>query len=222
LSTNHSFIPFKLDPLTPQELEQQAVELNQQLQKRRSCRAFSDKPVPRSVIENLLKLAGSAPSGAHKQPWRFVAISNPALKAKIRAAAEQEEKAFYQERAPQEWLKDLEPLGTQWQKPFLETAPWLIVIFKKLYGRSSSGKEKYYYVNESVGIACGFLISALHQCGLATLTHTPSPLNFLSDILERPQNEKPFLLLPVGFPANDAQVPNLSRKTLDETSLFFT
>lgn len=191
-----------------------------QMDQRRSCRDFSDAPVPREVIANIIKTASTAPSGAHKQPWFFVAVQDPTIKKKIRIAAEAEEKEFYESRAPEEWLEDLAPLGTNWQKPFLETAPWLIVAFRKSYEMEADGRSKNYYVQESVGIACGMLITAIHQAGLVTLTHTPSPMNFLSEILERPQNEKPFLLLPVGFPAKDAMVPDLKRKALEEISLF--
>lgn len=190
------------------------------LNRRRSVRFFSDKDVPKEVIENIIKTAGTAPSGAHKQPWVFVAIRNKELKSKIRAAAEIEEREFYNNRATEEWLKDLEPIGTNWEKPFLEIAPWIIVVFKQLYGQTESGKSKNYYVQESVGIACGFLIAAIHNAGLVTLTHTPSPMNFLADILGRPENEKPFLLLPVGYAAKDATVPDLKRKSLEEISLF--
>jgi iodotyrosine deiodinase len=193
-----------------------------ELKERRSVRFFSDKAVDRRVVEQLIKTAGSAPSGANKQPWHFVAISNPALKRKIREAAEREEKAFYAERASSAWLKDLEPLGTNWQKPFLEVAPWLVVVFKKTFENTPAGRKKNYYVQESVGIACGFLIAAIHQCGLATLTHTPSPMNFLSEILQRPSNEKPFLLLPVGYVADDATVPDITRHELPQIATFFT
>mgnify|MGYP000215182094 CR=1 FL=1 len=191
-----------------------------EMELRRSVRHFSDKEIPKEVIEGLIKTASTAPSGANKQPWTFVAISNPAIKAKIRAAAEQEEREFYENRATEEWLSDLAPLGTDWSKPFLETAPWLIVVFKQAYNQLEETKSKNYYVQESVGIACGFLIAAIHQVGLATLTHTPSPMNFLTEILERPSNEKPFLLLPVGYPANECIVPDIARKELDEVSVF--
>lgn len=200
------------------------VEVSQsfynQLSGRRSVRDFSDKPVPKEVIENIIKSAGTAPSGAHKQPWFFVAVSNPALKAEIRQLAEKEEKAFYAGRASEQWLKDLEPIGTDWRKPFLETAPWLIVAFKRAYDVGFAGKSKNYYVQESVGIACGMLITAIHNAGLVTLTHTPSPMNFLAEILERPANEKPFLLLPVGYAAQDATVPDFERKAIDEICTF--
>ena len=218
--SSQPFIPFTLPGLRADELSAKSKSLYQEINQRRSCRYFADTPVPKEVIENLILTASSAPSGAHKQPWKFVAISNAAVKTEIRKAAEAEEKEFYEKRAPESWLKDLAPLGTDWQKPFLETAPWLIVIFKETYEEQNGQKNKHYYVNESVGIAAGFLINAIHRCGLATLTHTPSPMNFLSDILKRPENEKPFLLLPLGYPAKDATVPNLQRKALKEVAVF--
>lgn len=218
--SNQPFIPFTLPKLTGDELSAKSQRVYREINKRRSCRYFADAPVPKRVIENLILTASSAPSGAHKQPWKFVAIHDAEVKKKIRLAAEAEEKEFYDNRAPDSWLKDLAPLGTDWQKPFLEVAPWLIVLFKESYTELNGQKNKHYYVNESVGIAAGFLISAIHQCGLATLTHTPSPMNFLSDILDRPANEKPYLLLPVGYPAKNASVPNLKRKALDEVAVF--
>lgn len=214
------FTPYTPEQVSTAESEQRAEAYFHRLNKRRSCRFFSDAPVSRKTIEALIKTASSAPSGAHKQPWTFVAVQDAALKKRIREAAEIEEKEFYEKRATPEWLADLEPIGTDWRKPFLETAPWLIVVFKKTYNESTSGKSKNYYVQESVGIACGFLIAAIHAAGLNTLTHTPSPMNFLSDLLDRPENEKPFLLLPVGYAAADATVPDLSRKALEEVSVF--
>ncbi|KAB2813857.1 nitroreductase family protein [Phaeocystidibacter luteus] len=187
---------------------------------RRSVRNISDKAVPRDVIENLIRIASSAPSGAHKQPWHFVAVSDAGLKSKIREAAEEEEKSFYETRAPQEWLDDLAPLGTDWRKEFLTKSPWLIIVFKKVYDNHPEGRKKNYYVQESVGIACGFLLQAIHEAGLVSLTHTPSPMNFLSEILERPENEKPFLLIPVGYPEEGAEVPDIKRKDLSEVSTF--
>lgn len=193
-----------------------------QMNSRRSVRSFSDTPIPREVIENCLKTAGTAPSGAHKQPWTFCVVSNPALKAQIRQAAEQEEHESYHGRMSKSWLQDLAPLGTDWQKPFLETAPFLIVVFKRVYELNEDGtKRNNYYVNESVGIACGMLISAIHQAGLVTLTHTPSPMNFLQKLLNRPENERPYLLLPVGYPAVTVYVPDIHRKPLEETSVFY-
>ncbi len=188
---------------------------------RRSVRVFSDKDVPKSVIEQLILAASSAPSGAHKQPWTFCAVNSLELKKQIRIAAEQEEYANYHGRMSETWLEDLKPFGTDWQKPFLEIAPWLIVLFKKVYDIDEQGaQQKNYYVTESVGIAAGFLIAAIHHAGLVTLTHTPSPMNFLQKILQRPENERPFLLLPVGYPAEGVEVPNIHRKCLDEVGVF--
>ena len=213
-------IPYNRQIRAAKEVLAASKAFYEELSQRRSVRYFSDKPVSKETIEYLVRTAASAPSGANKQPWHFVAVSNPLVKQKIRIAAEEEEKAFYTERATPEWLRDLEPIGTDWQKPFLEIAPWLIVVFKKAYNETAEGKTKNYYVQESVGIACGFLIAAIHQAGLATLTHTPSPMNFLADILNRPENEKPFLLLPVGYASEDATVPNIFRKPLTEIATF--
>lgn len=189
---------------------------------RRTVREFSDKPVAKEVIDNLLLAASTAPSGAHKQPWTFCAISNPAIKKQIRAAAEKEEFDSYNGRMPEEWLEALKPLGTDWHKSFLETAPWIIVVFKRSYDIGVENKKiTNYYVSESVGIACGFLLMAIHHAGLATLTHTPSPMNFLTKLLNRPANEKPFLLLPVGYLADDCFVPDIVRKPLEDISIFF-
>ena len=194
----------------------------EQLNRRRSVRSISSSPVSREVIEYCLKAAATAPSGAHKQPWTFCVVSNPELKSKIREAAEQEEYNSYHGRMSETWLQDLAPLGTDWHKPFLETAPYLIIVFKRAYEFDEGGqKRNNYYVNESVGIACGFLISAIHQAGLVTLTHTPSPMNFLSKLLNRPENERPYLLLPVGYPAENAYVPDIYRKSLEEVSTFY-
>lgn len=213
-------IPYKREMLSVDQVEAKSKEYFELLKSRRSVRDFEDWDVPQSVIENIIKTASSAPSGANKQPWTFVAVQDKEIKKKIRAAAEAEEMEFYNKRASDEWLQDLAPLGTSWSKPFLEVAPWLIVVFKKIYNDMPEGRSKNYYVQESVGIASGFLISAIHNAGLATLTHTPSPMNFLSEILERPENEKPFLLLPVGYPSRNAQVPDITRKGLDEVSVF--
>ena len=213
-------IPYQAPALegTP---EQRSEAFYHQMNSRRSIRFFSDEEVSTEVIDNLIRTAGTAPSGAHKQPWTFCAVSNPELKKRIRAAAEEEERAFYGGRAGEEWLKDLAPLGTDANKPFLEIAPWLIVVFKQVYDPSDGGKAKNYYVQESVGIACGMLIAAIHNAGLVTLTHTPSPMQFLADILQRPPHEKPFLLLPVGYPAEDATVPLLTRKALDDIAIHY-
>ena len=196
---------------------------------RRTVRDFSPEPVPYALIENAVRAAALAPSGANRQPWRFVAISDPGRKHAIREAAEAEEKESYERRMPEEWLEALAPLGTDWHKPFLETAPWLIAVFRMDWEplptsggvddgttRAAAGKRKNYYVAESVGIACGFLLAALHLSGLATLTHTPSPLGFLNTILGRPTHEKPYLLVPVGYPADDARVPVIDKKPLEE------
>ena len=220
LDTSFETIPYKREMLTAERVEAKSKDYFDQLNSRRSVRDFEDWDVPRSAIENIIKTASSAPSGAHKQPWTFVAVQDKEVKKRIRAAAEAEEMEFYNNRASEDWLKDLAPLGTNWSKPFLEVAPWLIVVFKKIYNDLPEGRTKNYYVQESVGIASGFLISAIHNAGLATLTHTPSPMNFLSEILERPENEKPFLLLPVGYPSRNAQVPDLTRKSLEEVSVF--
>jgi len=184
-------------------------------------RDFSPEPVSRAVIEAAIRTAAGAPSGANQQPWTFVAISDPAVKARIRAAAEGEEKAFYDGRAGDEWLKALKALGTDWRKPFLETAPWLIVIFQQRWGVSPEGRKvKHYYAPESVGIATGFLIAALHQAGLASLTHTPAPMGFLNTICGRPENEKPMILLVTGKPAEGCLVPAITKKPLDAVAVF--
>lgn len=213
-------VPYKRPSVTPKEVIERSESYCNSLSDRRSVRDFDERDVPKEAIENIIKTAASAPSGANKQPWQFVAISSQEVKKKIRSAAEAEEMEFYNHRASEEWLEDLMPLGTNWSKPFLENAPWLIVVFKKVYDELPEGKAKNYYVQESVGIASGFLISAIHNAGLVTLTHTPSPMNFLSEILERPANEKPFLLLPVGYPSPHAQVPDISKKSLEEVSVF--
>lgn len=192
-----------------------------EMQRRRTVRYFSSRPVPREVIESCLLAAGTAPSGANLQPWHFVVVSDPAIKRHIREAAEKEEYEFYHGRAPQEWLDALAPLGTDEQKPYLETAPYLIVIFAQSYGLLPDGRKvKHYYVSESVGIATGMLITAIHQVGLVSLTHTPSPMGFLNRILGRPSQEKPFLILIVGYPAEDAVVPEISKKTLSDIATF--
>ena len=207
---------------TQEELVNRSKSYHEWLEKRRSIRMFSDKAVPKSVIENLILSASTAPSGAHKQPWTFCAISNKELKSKIRVAAEAEEKKSYEGRMSKRWKKDLEPLGTDMNKPFLETAPWLIIAFKKTYEfNKEGGKQNNYYVNESVGIACGMLITAIHNAGLVTLTHTPSPMNFLAKLLDRPVNEKAYILFPVGYANEEVYVPKIHRKKLDEVSCFF-
>jgi iodotyrosine deiodinase len=214
-----SYRPVPLHPEKVSETEsiQRSRHFYENMNKRRSLRFFSTRPVPEEVLINCIKTAGTAPSGANKQPWHFCLIQNATLKREIRIAAEKEEKLSYDGRMPEEWLEDLAPLGTDWQKPFLENAPWLIVVFKESYRLTEEGtKRNNYYVQESVGIACGMLITALHQAGLFTLTHTPSPMNFLSKILHRPDNEKPYLLLPVGYPADNATVPDIHRKSIED------
>jgi nitroreductase len=219
-----SFIPApKGCKASDQELLANATAFYQRMRQRRTIRDFSDRPVPREVIEQCIRSAGTAPNGANLQPWHFVAISNPDVKREIRVAAEIAEKEFYTKRAPKEWLAALAPLGTDSSKPFLETAPWLIAIFVQPYRILADGtRSKMYYAIESVGIATGLLATAIHSCGLASLTHTPSPMGFLNRILARPQREKPFLLLVVGHPADGAMVPNISRKPLEEISSFRT
>ena len=203
-------------------MQRRSEDFLKNIQRRRTIRHFSDKPVPKEIIENCLKAAGTAPSGANRQPWHFSVISDQETKKQIRHAAEKEEKKFYSGRAPDEWLEALEPLGTDENKPFLEVAPYLIVIFSEVHGLDNEGEKiNNYYVSESVGIATGILITALHNAGLATLTHTPSPMKFLNQILERPKNERPFLLIIVGYPSLDARVPDISRKSLNEITTFF-
>lgn len=204
-----------------EEMKQRAAAFCSEMQRRRTVRQFSDRPVPREVIEDCLRAAATAPSGANMQPWHFVVVSDPAIKRRIREAAEAEEHEFYTKRAPQEWLDALAVLGTDEHKPFLETAPYLIVIFEQRYGLLPDGRKiKHYYAVESVGIAAGILITAVHNAGLVSLTHTPSPMNFLNDILGRPANERPFLILVIGYPAQDAVVPEITKKSLDEITTF--
>jgi len=206
----------------PEPMLERSSAFYQWLDKRRSVREFSDAPVSKAVIEQLIMAASTAPSGAHKQPWTFCAVANPALKTKIREAAEKEERETYSKRMSDRWRNDLAPLGTDANKPFLEEAPWLIIAFKRVYEHDKQGvKHNNYYVNESIGIACGMLISAIHNAGLVTLTHTPSPMNFLTQVLDRPSNERAFLLLPVGYPKDPVYVPKLERKPLGEVSVFY-
>ncbi|MGB0591836.1 MAG: nitroreductase family protein [Myxococcota bacterium] len=203
---------FKRHPAA--DIREAAATWKRRLQTRRSVRHFSSEPIPIRAVEDIIHAAASAPSGAHKQPWTFVLVTEPALKAKIREAAEEEERAFYGGRAGERWLKDLEAFETDWQKPFLEEAPALIAVFAQRHGEGR--EDRHYYVNESVGIAVGFLLAGLHHAGLATLTHTPSPMKFLAEVLGRPASERAYLLIPVGFPTDDCQVPDLERKPLDE------
>lgn len=215
------FIPLTFHHRSPSEMRDRAVAFRDEMLARRTLRHFSDRAIDRAVIDHCLMVAGSAPSGANLQPWHFVVVGDRAAKARIRESAEQEERAFYHGRAPQEWLDALAPLGTDDRKPFLETAPYLIAIFAQTYGVLPDGRKvKNYYVQESVGIATGMLITALHHCGLASLTHTPSPMAFLNRILNRPVNEKPYLLLVVGHPAHDAHVPAIEKKPLAEIATF--
>ncbi len=203
------------------EMRARVEALYDSLRKRRTVREFSDRPVPRDIIETALRVANTAPSGANLQPWHFVVITGAATKKKIREAAELEEREFYEHRASPEWLAALEPLGTDENKPFLETAPYLIAVFVQKYGVLDDGRKvKHYYPTESTGLATGLLITALHEAGLATLTHTPSPMKFLNEILDRPLSERPFLLLVAGYPADDARVPDIRRKTLDDNVTF--
>ncbi len=219
--TTGSFAPLDFQTLPEAEMQERAAALYTQLRRRRSVRDFSSRAVPMDVIENCLRAAGTAPSGANRQPWHFVAVTDPAVKQRIREAAEEEERAFYGQRASEEWLDALAPLGTDANKPFLEIAPCLIAIFAQSYHLDAAGKKQlHYYVTESVGIATGFLIAALHNAGLACLTHTPSPMRFLNEILGRPSYERPFLLLVVGYPADDAQVPVIAKKALAECATF--
>ena len=214
----------KLDfkKFSQKEMIQRSKSFLSEISTRRTVREFSTKSVPLEIIENCIKSAGTAPSGANKQPWSFTIVEDKKVKAKIRIAAEKEEKEFYNHRATKEWLEDLNQFGTDWKKPFLETAPYLIIVFRQIYDIDDKGSQrKNYYVNESVGIASGFLLAALHNAGLATLTHTPSPMNFLGKILNRPENEKAYLLIPVGYPANTAEVPNIKKKPFSEISKKF-
>ena len=204
-----------------EEMKQRATNFRKEMQRRRTVRHFSDKPVPREIIEECLLTAGTAPNGANLQPWHFVVVSDPKVKHEIRVTAEEEEKDFYNRRAPEEWLEALSPLGTDEHKPFLDTAPYLIAIFGKTHSDLPDGRRvKNYYVNESVGIATGMLITAIHNAGLVSLTHTPSPMGFLNQILNVPSDARPFLLLVTGYPAEDAEVPVIQKKPLDETTTF--
>ena len=218
-----SFIPYKnYKSYSIEEMKKRSQVFLENIKERRTIRNFSEKPVPKEIIENCLRAASSAPSGANRQPWHFSVVSDSETKKKIREAAEKEEKKLYSGRAPDEWLEALEPLGTDENKPFLELAPYLIIIFSESYGLDTEGKKiKNYYVSESVGIATGLLITALHNAGLATLTHTPSPMNFLREILGRGENERAFLILVTGFPADDVEVPNIRKKSLEEYTSFF-
>ena len=214
--SKEGFIPYQRTRLSDREMIDRSLTFFNKMDKRRSVREFSDAPIVDEVIDNIIRTASTAPSGAHKQPWTFCVVKDPEIKKAIRIAAEKEEKISYEQRMPQDWLDDLAPLGTDWHKPFLEIAPALIVVFKRNYEYLEDRKANNYYVSESVGLATGLLIAAIHNAGLVTLTHTPSPMNFLKEILQRPDNEKPFLLLPVGKPMEGTMVPKLERKPLSE------
>jgi nitroreductase len=216
-----TFTPLAFTRRAPEESAQRAAAFATLMQARRTTRQFSPDPVPRAWIEEAIRAAGSAPSGANQQPWTFVVVSDPAVKQRIREEAEAEERRFYAEVITDEWRAALEPLGTDSVKTHLTTAPWLVVLFRQLYGIDPDGRRRtFYYTQESCGIAAGLFIAAVHSMGLATLTHTPSPMGFLSEILERPANEKPFLVMPVGYPADDAQVPAITRKPLDAITVW--
>ena len=212
------FVPYSIPRPPSDELAARAQAVYEEMDNRRSVREFSDEPVDRAVIEYAIRAASTAPSGAHRQPWTFVLVGDPATKRRIREAAEAEEYENYEGgRIPPHWREALEPLGTDWRKPFLETAPWLVVVFEQRFGTNPDGSRRHnFYVKESVGLACGIFVATLHRLGLATLTHTPSPMAFLTEVLDRPSNERPFILFPVGYPAPTCLVPNLIRKPLDE------
>lgn len=218
----YEFIPYHSKNFRQEEILQRSKDFYQWLNNRRTVRDFSDQHVPLEVINNIIQSASTAPSGAHKQPWTFCVVSNAKIKQQIRKAAEQEEYESYNGRMSDDWLDDLKALQTDWHKPFLEVAPYLIIVFKRVYESLPNGqKRNNYYVSESVGIACGLLLAAIHHAGLVALTHTPSPMNFLTKILNRPENERPYLLIPVGYPSTEAYVPHLKRKELNEVAVFY-
>jgi iodotyrosine deiodinase len=219
---SHRFIPHRPPRLSPEETLARAQAFYETMDRRRSVRQFSADPVPREAIEWAIKTASTAPSGAHRQPWRFVVIDDAAIKREIRIAAEEEERRSYEGgRMPPEWIEALAPLGTDWRKPYLEVVPYIVVVFEEVTGFGVDGAvRKNYYVKESCGLACGLFVAALHQMGLATLTHTPSPMGFLTRILGRPKHEKPFILFPIGYPASDAEVPDIGRKSLEEIAVW--
>jgi nitroreductase len=218
MSGGYVSVPYEFERYSVEEMEERAAAFYETMNRRRSIRTFSDEPVPRHLLDQAIRTASTAPSGAHRQPWTFAVVGDPALKARIRVAAEKEERENYEGgRLPEDWREALQPLGTDWLKPYLETAPWLVILFEQRYTIADDEETlKNYYVKESVGIAAGMFIAALHNMGLATLTHTPSPMAFLTRILERPENERPFVLFPVGYPAEDCEVPKLRRKSLAE------
>lgn len=220
--TDPAFLPYRHARISQPAALRRGREFFEEMDRRRSIRHFSDDPVPREMIELAIRAASTSPSGAHRQPWKFVAVDDPRIQREIRLAAEHEEYISYEKgRMPEDWIEALRPLGTGWQKPYLEVVPWLVVVFEELWSLDANGnKRKNYYVRESVGMACGLFIAALHRMGLCTLTHTPSPMGFLSEILGRPRNEKPYILFPVGYPALDCKVPAIRRKALDEVAIW--
>ena len=217
----YEHVYYERDTYEPEVALSRTQEFYDWMDTRRTVREISNRPVPKELVENLVMAASTAPSGAHKQPWTFCLVSNPDLKSEIRRAAEQEEYDSYNGRMSERWKRDLEPLGTDWNKPFLEDAPWLVIVFKRVYEMEDGVKHNNYYVNESVGIACGFFLTALHKAGLVTLTHTPSPMNFLTKLLNRPDNERPYLLLPIGYPEDEVYVPDITRKPLSEVAVYY-
>ena len=221
MTKTYPYISYSKESYSEEETLNRSRSFLEWMDKRRTVREFSDKTIIKETLENILLAASTAPSGAHKQPWTFCVVTNPELKKQIREAAEKEEYDSYNGRMTQEWLDDLAPLGTDWQKPFLEIAPALIIVFKRAFEFVNGKKKNNYYVTESVGLAGGFLLSAIHNAGLVALTHTPSPMNFLSKLLERPENERPFLLIPIGYPLETTQVPDLQRKSIEEIGVFY-
>jgi iodotyrosine deiodinase len=219
---NYPYISYTRESYEENEMLERSYDYHKWLDKRRTVREFSDRAVDKRIIENILLAASTAPSGAHKQPWTFCVVSDPVLKKQIRDAAEKEEYESYNGRMSEEWLRDLAPLGTDWHKPFLEVAPYLVIVFKRSYNLGKNNtKLLNYYATESCGIACGFLLTAIHNAGLVALTHTPSPMNFLSKLLGRPENEKPYLLIPIGYLANECWVPDIKRKDLEEIAAWY-
>jgi len=222
LIAGYPFVSYTKETYPADEMLKRSLEFYAWMDKRRTARDFSNKAVPKEVIENIILTASTSPSGAHKQPWTFCVVSDPEIKKQIRLEAEKEEYESYHGRMPEEWLQDLRPLQTDWKKGFLETAPYLIIVFKRSYELEENGhKHPNYYVTESCGIACGFLLTAIHHAGLVALTHTPSPMNFLSNVLNRPDNEKPYLLIPVGYPAEECWIPDIKRKNINEISAWY-
>jgi iodotyrosine deiodinase len=218
----HPFVRYTQESPPEADMLTKSKQFYNWINKRRTVRDFSDKPIPQEVINDILLAASTAPSGAHKQPWTFCVVSNPDIKKQIRIEAEREEYESYHGRMSEEWKEDIKKLQTDWNKPFLETAPYLIIVFKKAFDLNDDGsKRTNYYVAESVGLACGFLLAAVHNAGLVALTHTPSPMNFLSKVLNRPENERPFLLIPIGYAADETYVPDLKRKSLEEVAVYY-